>query len=366
MSNPIEIVFNFDTTGSMYPCIGAVRKNVEQVIGNLFKEIPNLKVGVGANGDYQDAASTYLTKTVDLTNDLYSLTSFVRNVERTHGYDGPEAYEVVLNEALNYSWSLNSKKIFVLIGDAIPHEPDYPLNKNRLDWRVEAQKLADKGIEIYSVQCLGRNSCTPFWKKISEIGNGFHLELDQFYDIEQLVQGIVYKQVSKESLENFEQKIIKSGKMNRSLDDSFAKLLGRPRDAKGRFVAYKDVADTGEELVPVSSGRFQILDVSKDSVIRDFVGEHDLLFAPGRGFYEFTKRETIQDKKEIVIRNKVTGDMFSGSAARKLLGIPFGMGKSKISPKHGDKYDVFVQSTSYNRKLVGGTRFLYETTDDSK
>lgn len=83
-------------------------------------------------------------------------------------------------------------------------------------------------------------------------------------------------------------------------------------------------------------------------------------------FYEFTKRETIQDKKEIVIRNKVTGDMFTGSAARKLLNIPLGMGKSKISPKHGDKYDVFVQSTSYNRKLVGGTRFLYETTDDVK
>lgn len=366
MSNPIEIVFNFDTTGSMYPCIGAVRKNVEQVIGNLFKEIPNLKVGVGANGDYQDAATTYLTKTIDLTNDLYSLTNFVRTVERTHGFDGPEAYEVVLNEALNYSWSLNSKKIFVLIGDAIPHEPDFSLNKQKLDWRVEAQKLADKGIEIYSVQCLGRGVANSFWSRIAEIGKGYHLELDQFYDIEQLVQGIVYKQVSQESLENFEQKVIKSGKMSRSLDDTFAKLLGRPRDAKGRFVAYKDVTDTGEALVPVTAGRFQILDVETDSVIRDFVNDHDLVFAPGKGFYEFTKRETIQDKKEIVIRNKVTGDMFTGSAARKLLNIPLGMGKSKISPKHGDKYDVFVQSTSYNRKLVGGTRFLYETTDDVK
>lgn len=33
---------------------------------------------------------------------------------------------------------------------------------------------------------------------------------------------------------------------------------------------------------------------------------------------------------------------------------------ARIRPAALDKYAVFVQSTSVNRKLVGGTRFLYE------
>jgi hypothetical protein len=32
----------------------------------------------------------------------------------------------------------------------------------------------------------------------------------------------------------------------------------------------------------------------------------------------------------------------------------------KVHPKYGFDYDVFIQSTSANRKLIGGTRFLYE------
>lgn len=362
MSKPIQIVFNFDTTGSMYPVLGEVRKRLEDVVGTLFKEIPNLEIGIGANGDYCDAGRSYVTKRLDLSNDIYKIVNFARNVERTGGGDWPEAYELVLHEARDYSWSADAQKILVMIGDAIPHEPGYHLNAKNLDWRTEATNLAKQGVLVYAIQCLPHRMATPFWQGLANTTGGLHLELDQFTDIVNLISAIVYQQHSTEAVEAFEKKIETSGKMNRSLAASFDTILGRPRDAKGRFVAYKNVTDSGEHLIPVEPGRFQILDVKVDSVIRDFVNGNDLVFAPGKGFYEFTKRETIQDKKEIVIRDKNTGDMFSGDKARKLLGIPLGMGKGKISPKHGDKYDVFVQSTSYNRKLVGGTRFLYEVT----
>ena len=362
MTKPIEIVFNFDTTGSMYPVLTEVRRRLEEVIGTLFKEVPNLKIGIGANGDYCDERSSYVTKRNDLSNDIYSIVDFVRNVGRTGGGDWPECYELVLHEAKNYSWSDDAQKILVMIGDAIPHEPTYHQNTKRIDWRDATQDLARKGVQVYSVQCLPHHMATSFWKKMPEISGGLHLELDQFTDIVNLITAIVYQQHSTAAVEALEEKIVKTGKMNRTLAASFDTILGRPRDAKGRFVAYKNVTDSGEHLIPVEPGRFQVLDVKTDSVIRDFVDSNDLVFAPGKGFYEFTKRETIQDKKEIVIRDKVTGDMFSGDKARKLLGIHLGMGKSKIAPKHGDKYDVFVQSTSYNRKLIGGTRFLYEVT----
>ena len=89
-----------------------------------------------------------------------------------------------------------------------------------------------------------------------------------------------------------------------------------------------------------------------------FVTENGLNFKKGRGFYEFTKTETIQGHKEIVLMDRKTGDLYSGTAARDLLGLS--STTARIRPASLDKYVVFVQSTSVNRRLVGGTRFLYE------
>lgn len=352
----IEIVFSFDTTGSMAPCLDQVRRNLENTIGSLFKELPDLKIGLIAHGDYCDARTTYVTKHVDLTSDLYTLTQFTRSAGRTGGGDSEECYELVLHEARhNFNWSLNAKKIFVLIGDDVAHSVNYAMNTKRLDWKTEAINLAEAGISVYTVQCLSRRHAESFYDKVAELGKGYHLYLDQFSDILNLIYAIVYKQVSPEKLQNYEDQVAKSGSMNRTLDKSFSVLAGRPRDAKGRFVSTKP------GLEPVAPGRFQMLNIDKECDIRSFVQDHDLVFTPGKGFYEFTKSEEIQARKEIVLRDKVTGDMFSGDKARELLGIPIGA-KITISPRTAKAvpYDVFVQSTSYNRKLKPGTRFLYE------
>ena len=59
---------------------------------------------------------------------------------------------------------------------------------------------------------------------------------------------------------------------------------------------------------------------------------------------------------------KGTGDLFQGQAAREMLGLPEGS-TARIKPSNLEKYAVFVQSTSANRKLMGSTRFLYEVED---
>src|SRR5262249_30058979 len=95
---------------------------------------------------------------------------------------------------------------------------------------------------------------------------------------------------------------------------------------------------------------------------KKFVQDNGLNFKTGRGFYEFTKTETIQGYKEIVLMDRSTGDLFAGDKARELLGIPGGE-TVRIGPASLAKYVVFVQSTSANRKLMRGTRFLYEVED---
>ena len=100
MATPaVEVVFSFDTTGSMYPCLAQVRRNVKNTVTRLFEEIPGIRIGVIAHGDYCDKGSTYVTSHLPLTKDVNAIVKFVETVKPTGGGDAPECYELVLHEA---------------------------------------------------------------------------------------------------------------------------------------------------------------------------------------------------------------------------------------------------------------------------
>lgn len=351
IDNAIEVVFSFDTTGSMYPCLTQVRKKVKATVSRLMKEIPGMRIGVIAHGDYCDAGSTYVTKALDLTDDADRICRFVERVEATGGGDAPECYELVLHEAQTLSWTPGYTKCFVLIGDDVPHGPNQ--NPKKLNWRVEVDKLGKMGVPVYGVQALGRAHATPFYRELAEKSGGFHLNLDQFAAITDMILAICYKQSSDDKLQAYEREIVGEGRLNRSLNNMFDAMMKRAPTAT-KFGAV--------DLHAVPPARFQVLDVDGDAYIKEFVLENGLRFKTGRGFYEFTKTETIQARKEVVLMNKKTGDMFSGLKAREMLGLPEGV-SARIRPASLDEYRVFVQSTSANRRLVGGTRFLYEVED---
>lgn len=334
----------------MYPCLTQVRRRVNEMIDRLFREIPNLRVGIIAHGDYCDRYSSYVIKPLGLTNDRNRLYRFVSDVRATGGGDAPECYELVLHEARSFNWGLGTKTLIV-IGDDVPHPPHYLDNKDRLDWRNEIELLLKMGVNVYGVQALNRSHATPFYREIAERTGGFHLTLDQFSSVTELVMAICYKQVSPESLSQWERRVEYDGYMNRNLDEAFGILSGR-RTPSSRFHKSRDL-----EAVP--PGRFQVMDVDTDQAIRDFVQDNGLTFKKGRGFYQLTKTETIQDYKEVVLRENETGDLYSGEKARELLGLPR-TGSTRTRPVIPYGYTAFVQSTSVNRKLIGGTEFLYE------
>ena len=346
----VDVVVSFDTTGSMYPCLTQVRRRVNEMIDRLFREIPSLRVGIIAHGDYCDRYSTYVTKTLELTSDRNRLYRFVSDVPATSGGDAPECYEFVLHEARSFNWGPDAKTLIV-IGDDVPHSPSYPDNKDRLDWKNEIELLLKMGVNVYGVQALNRSHATSFYREIAERTGGFHLTLDQFSNVVELVMAICYQQASSENLSQWEKEVERSGHMSRSLDEAFGILSGR-RTPSSRFRKSRDL-----EAVP--TGRFQIMRVDTDQSIRDFVEDNGLTFKKGRGFYQLTKTETIQEYKEIVLRDDHTSDLYSGEKARELLGLPRS-GSIRTRPVVPHGYTAFVQSTSYNRKLIGGTEFLYE------
>ena len=346
----IEVVFSFDTTGSMYPCLTQVRRKVKETVTRLMKEIPGMRIGIIAHGDYCDKGSSYVTKHFKLTDDTQAICKFVQDVGPTGGGDLPECYELVLHEAQQLNWIKSTKKALVLIGDDIPHGPKD--NPGKLNWRDEVDKLSGLGIPVYGVQCLNRKHASKFYEELAHKSGGFHVNLDQFSYITDLILAVCFQQSSAAQVQSFEQEVIKEGRMSRGLNKMFDSILKRKPTA----------TFAPADLRTVSPGRFQVLDIDRNCAIKDFVLENGLTFKKGRGFYEFTKTETIQEYKEIVLMDRKTGDLFAGAAARELLGLPE-TGSARIKPTSLDKFVVFVQSTSVNRKLLGKTKFLYEVDD---
>jgi hypothetical protein len=79
----------------------------------------------------------------------------------------------------------------------------------------------------------------------------------------------------------------------------------------------------------------------------------------GAGFYQLTKTEpTVQATKKILIRDKSTSAIYFGAAARQMLGLPT-YGNVRLAPGNHGNFDIFIQSTSVNRKLASGTSLVY-------
>jgi len=94
-----------------------------------------------------------------------------------------------------------------------------------------------------------------------------------------------------------------------------------------------------------------------DVQIRDFVIAQGVNFTKGCAFYELSKTETVQDYKQIAVRDKNSGAVYSGFGARDLLGLPH-TGDAKVAPGAHGQYEIFIQSTSVNRKLKKGTNIM--------
>jgi hypothetical protein len=85
---------------------------------------------------------------------------------------------------------------------------------------------------------------------------------------------------------------------------------------------------------------------------------HHTAYQIGSVFYQLSKTETLQEAKQICICDRNTGAIYGGASARDFLGLPH-HGAIRLAPHNMANYDVFVQSTSVNRKLVGETVVLY-------
>jgi len=219
-----DIVFCFDTTGSMYSCLDTVRTKLRETCERLTSDIPNIRIGVIAIGDYCDSHSTYATEVFDFSSDTKAICNFVRDVKATGGGDAPEAYEKALRDALEMSWDTSHTGALVMIGDAPPHEPSY--TDLSINWWDELEKLRNANIKCYSVECntgVGGGYATPFYEELAK-GTGFHIHLTDFNMVTDMFLAVCYREVSHDRFNEFRNEVSSEGRLDTKLAHLFGEM----------------------------------------------------------------------------------------------------------------------------------------------
>lgn len=126
-------------------------------------------------------------------------------------------------------------------------------------------------------------------------------------------------------------------------------------------LANVNVAEVRAQMVDVSSKVSWVYVHPSDEgrQIREFVeSKTGSPMLRGMAFYQLVKKEPkVQDHKRIAIRVKKTGEVFIGDAARQMLGLPQ-YGTVCLVPDNLGEFDIFIQSTSVNRKLNADTQVM--------
>lgn len=112
------------------------------------------------------------------------------------------------------------------------------------------------------------------------------------------------------------------------------------------------------------SDKFKVLEVTREESIQDFVESKTRKpYVIGSAYYQLSKKEKVQPGKKVLLVEKGKKAVWGGNQARELIGLPIdGKTHATVDPLNLSKWEVYIASTSVNRKLVRGTKVLLDVT----
>ena len=173
----VEAVFVLDTTSSMSGLIDAAKNNIWSIASSMASADPqpDMRMGLVA---FRDRGDAYVTKVLDLSQDMDAMYMSLSDFKAQGGGDGPESVNAALHAAVNnVSWSQdrNTYKVIFLVGDAPPHmdyagEPQYP---------EIVQQARAKGIVINCIQAGNQSNTRQIWQQIATLNQGEFFQVEQ-------------------------------------------------------------------------------------------------------------------------------------------------------------------------------------------
>ena len=178
VGNPrVDLVFVLDTTGSMSGLIQTAKEKIWSIATTMASAQPTPEIRIGLVA-YRDRGDHYVTKVVDLSDDLDSVYATLMDFQADGGGDTPESVNKALYDAVhNISWSQGSQayQVVFLVGDAPPHM-DYQDEMKYPEIVAAAKK---KGIVINTIQCGEIPTTAGPWTQIANLGHGKFFQVEQ-------------------------------------------------------------------------------------------------------------------------------------------------------------------------------------------
>ncbi len=176
----LEVAFVLDTTGSMGGLLEGAKQKIWSIASRMAsgKPTPRIRVGLVA---YRDQGDAYVTKKLDLTEDLDAVYAELKSYRAEGGGDGPEHVGKGLADAVSaLTWSKEGKaaKMIFLVGDAPSH--DYG---DGFTTRVWAKKAVEKGIVVNTIQCGAQADTAQEFQALSKLADGSFAAIGQSGDV---------------------------------------------------------------------------------------------------------------------------------------------------------------------------------------
>ena len=222
----LEIVFVFDSTGSMGNVIQATKDRIVRIANVLLELVPQTRIGMITYRDHGEDES-YLVRKVGLSRDFYRAINFMDTVYAAGGDDEPEAVHRALVEAVNMKWTASAKRLIILVGDAPPHKE----TERRI--RALGEKFSKNGrshihamITRPSSSSTVRENTERAFSQIARSGKGTAVKFEDEARILEEIMSLAFGRAEKQSLTEISS--LAEGRSGRTT--SFARLLVRRAD----------------------------------------------------------------------------------------------------------------------------------------
>ena len=271
----IDVVFVLDTTSSMTGLIETAKEKIWSIATTMTsaQQTPDIRIGLVA---FRDRGDAYVTKVVDLSDDIDSVYASLMEFQASGGGDGPESVNKALYDAVHgISWSQDpgAYQVIFLVGDAPPH----------MDYQDEAQYpeiMADavtKGIVINTIQCGNVGKTQRTWGKIAHLGEG------RFFQVGQAGSAVAFaspfdKKIaelsaklddtrlyygSKDEKAKMQSKVEATEKLNKEASISTRARRGAFNSSAG---GKKNLLGDNELVSAVASGEVELKDLNKEAL----------------------------------------------------------------------------------------------------
>lgn len=274
-THQIEVVFILDTTSSMSGLIQAAKEKIWSIATTMAsaQQAPDIRMGLVA---FRDRGDTYVTRVIDLSQDLDSMYASLMDFKAQGGGDGPESVNQALYDAINrISWSEDDSvyKVAFLIGDAPPHM-DY---NNDVKFPVTLEMAKRKGIIVNTIQSGQNHSTAPVWKHIAQLGYGEYFQVENSgnaiavvtpYDkkLSELAASLEDTRLyfgNKEEKANQKKRNEATIKLHDELSEA---ALARRATFNATASGESNFLGKGELVDAISSGRIELDDIDKDDM----------------------------------------------------------------------------------------------------